>query len=291
MSPSSTLLDDIDVVPVSPVLGAEIRGIDLSRGLDDRQYERVNQALLDHRVIVFRGQDLSDDALLAFSRRFGTLDKAPPNENGKQFVPGYEEIYVISNVVEDGVAIGALGAGEASWHTDMSFLPDPPLGSVLYSLEVPPAGGDTWFLNTVLAYQSLPVDLRARVDGLSLKHDSTTNSGGFIRYGYEKPTDLATSPGTVHPLVITHPESGDRALYLGRRLNAFVVGLPIEEGEALLDELWSHVAKPEFTWAHSWRKGDLVMWDNRVTMHRRDSFDNQYRRLMHRTQIRARHKA
>ena len=138
---------------------------------------------------------------------------------------------MISNVIENGVAIGALGAGEASWHTDMSFLPDPPLGSVLYSLEVPPSGGDTWFLNMVMAYQALPADLRARVDGLSLKHDSTTNSGGFLRHGYERPTDLATSPGTVHPLVITHPESGDRALYLGRRLNAYVVGLPIEEGK------------------------------------------------------------
>ena len=93
-------------------------------------------------------------------------------------MPGYEEIYVISNLIENGVAIGALGAGEASWHTDMSFLPDPPLGSVLYSLEVPPSGGDTWFLNMVMAYQALPADLRARVDGLSLKHDSTTNSGG-----------------------------------------------------------------------------------------------------------------
>jgi taurine dioxygenase len=201
------------VIPTSPVLGAEITGIDLSRNFGDREYQFVNEALLKHRVIVLRNQNLSDDDLLAFSRRFGTLDKAPPNENGKQFVPGYEEIYVISNVIENGVAIGALGAGEASWHTDMSFLPDPPLGSVLYSLEVPPSGGDTWFLNMVMAYQVLPSDLRARVDGLSLKHDSTTNSGGFLRHGYERPTDLAISPGTIHPLVITHPESGDRALY------------------------------------------------------------------------------
>ena len=145
----------VDVIPTSPVLGAEITGIDLSRDFGDREYQFVNEALLKHRVIVLRDQNLSDDDLLAFSRRFGTLDKAPPNENGKQFVPGYEEIYVISNVIENGVAIGALGAGEASWHTDMSFLPDPPLGSVLYSLEVPPSGGDTWFLNMVMAYQAL----------------------------------------------------------------------------------------------------------------------------------------
>jgi taurine dioxygenase len=275
----------ITVAPTGGALGAEIRHADL-RAIDDGDFALIRGAWHDHLVAVFRGQELSDEDLIAFSRRFGELDWAPVQETGRRFVEGHPEIYVVSNVVEKGVPIGSLGAGEATWHTDMSYLEIPPKASMLYALEVPPAGGDTYFNNMYVAYESLPERLRRRIEGLSLKHDGTYNSGGYLRQGVTAVDDPKTSPGVYHPLVCTHPETRRRALYLGRRRNAYIGGLPLAESEALLDELWSYATRPELAWGHKWRVGDLVLWDNRSTMHRRDSFDAASRRVMHRTQIR-----
>ena len=224
---------------------------------------------------------------MAFSRRFGDLDEAPVQETGRRFVEGHPEIYVVSNVVRDGVAIGSLGSGEAVWHTDMSYLPDPPKASVLYALEVPASGGDTSFCSMYAAWDELPGPLRRRVEGLRVKHDGTYNSGGYIRQGVTPTDDPRTSPGTLHPLVYVHPESGRQALYLGRRRNAYIDGFSLDDSNALLDEIWSLATRESLTWRHRWRAGDLVLWDNRCTMHRRDAFDPAARRVMHRTQIKA----
>jgi taurine dioxygenase len=274
----------IEVKPTGAALGAEVRGVDL-RYIDAADFAAIQRAWVDHLVLLFRGQELSDDDLIAFSRRFGELDWAPIQETGRRFVEGRPEIYVISNVIEKGEPIGSLGAGEAVWHTDMSYIPDPPKASILYALEVPPTGGNTGFVNMYAAYEALPPALKRRIDGLSLKHDGTYNSGGYLRQGVEAVDDPVRSPGAVHPLVCTHPESGRRVLYLGRRRNAYITGLPLAESEALLDELWSYASRDEFTWYNHWRVGDLVLWDNRCTMHRRDPFDPDTRRIMHRTQI------
>jgi taurine dioxygenase len=274
----------IEIVATSGGVGAEIIGVDLHR-IDEPTFAAIHRAWLDHQVLLFRDQQLDDDDLIAFSRRFGDLDWAPVQENGQRFVEGRPEIYVVSNVVENGVPIGSLGAGEAVWHTDMSYLPDPPKASMLYAIEVPEQGGDTSFLNMYRALEALSASLRRRVAGLTLKHDGTYNSGGYVRQGVTPTDDPRTSPGTSHPIICTHPESGRPVLYLGRRRNAYIDGLPLAESEALLDELWSCATRDEFTWTHRWRVGDLVMWDNRCTMHRRDAFDPRQRRILHRTQI------
>jgi taurine dioxygenase len=265
-------------------LGAEIDGVDL-RKLTAAQFDALYRAWLDHLVVLVRGQFLSDDDLSAFSRRLGDLDWAPVQETGRRFVEGHPEIYVVSNVIENGVPIGSLGAGEAVWHTDMSYQEVPPKASMLYALEIPPSGGNTYFCNMYAAYESLPAALKQRIAGLSLKHDATYNSGGYVRQGLTATDDPATSPGVSHPLVITHPETNRRALYLGRRRNAYLNGLPLSESEGLLDELWSYATREKLTWSHEWRAGDLVLWDNRATMHRRDAFDPSSRRVLHRTQI------
>jgi taurine dioxygenase len=178
-----------------------------------------------------------------------------------------------------------LGAGEATWHTDMSYLTDPPKASMLYALEVPPSGGNTYFNNMYLAYETLPAEMKKQIEGRRLKHDGTYNSGGYVRQGVAAVDDPISSPGTYHPLVCTHPETKRRVLYLGRRRNAYIDGLPLAESESLLDELWRHATQDELTWFNEWRPGDLVLWDNRCTMHRRDPFDANSRRVMHRTQI------
>lgn len=285
VSPTQTGKPGVSVAPTGGALGAEIRNTDL-RAIDEGDFAVIRGAWHDHLLLVFRGQELSDDDLIAFSRRFGELDWAPVQESGRRFVEGHPEIYVVSNVVENGVPIGSLGAGEATWHTDMSYLEVPPRASMLYALEVPASGGDTYFNNMYAAYESLPEVLKRRIDGLSLKHDGTYNSGGYVRQGVTAVDDPMTSAGVSHPLVCKHPETRRRALYLGRRRNAYIGGLSLSESEALLDELWSCATRPELAWGHRWRPGDLVLWNNRCTMHRRDSFDAASRRVMHRTQVR-----
>ena len=276
--------DEIAVVPNRAALGAEITGVNL-RTLDDAGFARLLQAWHDHSVLLVRGQNLSDKDLIAFSRRLGDLDWAPIQETGRRFVEGLPEIYIVSNVTLNGEPIGSLGDGEAVWHTDMSYLEVPPKASMLYALEVPPTGGNTSFCTMYGIYDALPARLKERIAGLEIKHDGTYNSGGYLRQGVTPTDDPMTSPGAVHPLVCTHPATGRRTLYLGRRRNAYLVGLELGESEALLDELWSYVDRPEFAWEHAWRVGDFVLWDNRCTMHRRDAFDPRSRRIMHRTQV------
>jgi taurine dioxygenase len=274
----------IDVIPTGAALGAVVRGVDLT-SLDDRQFAALKRAWHQHQVILVRDQTLSDQDLVAFSRRFGDLDWAPVQETGRRFVEGLPEIYIVSNVKLNGEPIGSLGAGEAVWHTDMSYLDMPPMASTLYAREVPPSGGNTSFCSMYAIHEALPAELKRRIAGLKIKHDGTYNSGGFLRQGVTASDDPRTSPGAVHPLVCTHPDTGRQLLYLGRRRNAYLVGLELAESEDLLDELWRLVERPEFKWEHVWRVGDLVMWDNRCTMHRRDPFDDATRRIMHRTQI------
>jgi alpha-ketoglutarate-dependent taurine dioxygenase len=283
-SPRRAAARAVDVIPTGAALGAEMRGVDL-KDLDEDAFARVISAWHEHSVVLIRGQSLSDQDLIAFSRRLGDLDWAPVQENGRRFVEGLPEIYIVSNVKVNGEAIGSLGDGEAVWHTDMSYLDVPPKASMLYSLEIPPTGGNTSFCTMYGIHEALPAKLKERIAGLKIKHDGTYNSGGYVRQGVTPTDDPVTSPGAVHPLVCTHPNTGRRMLYLGRRRNAYLVGLALAESEALLDELWSHVDRPEFAWEHVWRVGDLVLWDNRCTMHRRDAFDPGSRRIMHRTQV------
>ncbi len=278
----------IAVTPLSAAVGAEISGVDLAH-LSAAEFADIEAAWNRHSVIVVRGQRLTDDDLLAFSRRFGELDPPPNQENGRMSPPGYPDVYVVSNVLDaQGQPIGALGAGEAVWHTDMSYLDVPPMASMLYALEIPPAGGNTSFVGMSAAYAALPADLKRKIEGRRIKHDGTYNSGGYLRKGVTPTDDPLQAPGAFHPAVCRHPVTGVPALYLGRRRNSCVEGLPRTESEALLDALWAHVDQAQFVYEHRWRVGDLVMWDNRTTMHRRDPFDAKARRIMHRTQIKGR---
>ena len=272
------------VRPAGAALGADIDGVDLARALSSETVAAIKQAWGDHLVLRFRGQRLSDDDLMRFSRLFGELDCAPIAAT-KDAPEGRDYIMVVSNVVENGQPIGQLGAYEAVWHTDMSYVAEPPSASALYSLEAPPSGGDTGFCNMYLAYESLPAELRRQIEGRVCRHDASRNSAGELRRGFVDAADASQTVGADHPIVRTHPVTGRKALFLGRRRNAYIPGLPLAESEALLDALWAHATKDEFTWYQQWRAGDLILWDNRCVMHRRDAFDPNARRVMHRTQI------
>ncbi|MDG2316363.1 MAG: TauD/TfdA family dioxygenase [Gammaproteobacteria bacterium] len=275
---------NLKITPINGPLGAEICGINLAN-ISDSEFEAIHLAWLDNCVILLRDQELTDQDLINFSKRLGTLDFAPVQETGRRFVKGYPEIYVISNVIENGQPIGSLGAGEAVWHTDMSYLEEPPKASMLYALEIPPIGGRTYFCNMYKALELLPNSLQTRINGLRLKHDGTYNSGGYLREGVEAIDDPVTSEGVYHPLICSHPETNRPVLYLGRRRNAYIEGLTLDESDKLLDEIWAYATHEEIAWGHKWMVGDVVLWDNRCTMHKRDSFNPETRRILHRTQI------
>ena len=274
----------ITVKKLAPALGAEVSGVDV-RNLDAAAFAAIREAWHQHLVLRFRGERLTDPELLAFSRRLGDLDPPGPNPYGKPFLGEFPEINVISNVKEGGVPIGGLGDGEAIWHCDMTYVEKPPRAAALHALEVPPGGGDTYWSNQYLAFETLPADLRQAIAGRTAVHDATYNSAGGMRKGMKDVTDPREAPGARHPLVIVHPETKRPALFLGRRRNSYIVGLELAESEALLDRLWAHATQPAFTFRQQWQPGDLILWDNRCTLHRRDAFDPAARRIMHRTQI------
>jgi taurine dioxygenase len=275
----------IKVIPSGKALTADIEGVDLREPLDDRTLQSILDAWSEHLVLRFRGQQLTDPDLERFSARLGKLDPAPMYTAGTRVNVDSDFVTVISNVKVDGKPIGDLGDGESLWHTDMSYNPIPPMASALYALEIPTSGGETGFNNMYLAYETLPETLKRRIDGLQCKHDASRNSTGGRRGDYPEVVTPKDAPGAVHPLVRTHPVTGRDALFLGRRLNAYIMGLELKDSEALLDELWAHATQDAFTWYQEWQVGDLVLWDNRCVMHRRNAFDGSQRRIMHRTQI------
>lgn len=270
----------------SRVIGVEIQNLDLAEPLDRETVAAINHALDRYLVLVIRGQRLSDRDLLAFSRNLGELDPPGPNPYGEPFLRDFPEINVISNVVEHGRPIGNLGAGEAAWHADMTYIDVPPKAAVLYALEIPASGaGDTYFASMFAAYDALPPDLKVELAGKRAVHDASRNSAGMLRRGYTEVTDVRETRGAQHPLVRTDLRSGRKALFLGRRHNSYIADMPVENSETLLDRLWAHATQQRFTMRHRWRAGDVLIWNNLAVLHRRDPFDATSRRIMHRTQI------
>ena len=274
----------IEVVPTPFPLGAEVRCGDI-RKLDDAARKVLRKAWLEHLVLLFRGQTFTPQDLVNFAKTFGDIDRAAPDsEMPEGQKPRFDpHISVVSNVVENGVRMGSLGDGEVVWHTDHSYHPIPLAASVLYAVEVPPAAGRTGFINMYQALETLPADIRKKIQGRTIKHDSTYNSAGQIRRGLSPVIDVRKGPGAIHPAIRTHPDTKHNALYLGRRPNAYINGMDVDESESLLNFLWGH-ATSQRPWFNEWKVGDVVIWDNRCVMHRREPFDPSHRRIMYRAQ-------
>ena len=267
-------------------LGGKIVDLDISNKLTQDQINFINQSWDERLVLVFKKQNLDDYKLINFSKYFGELDPPGPNPYGITFLPEFPEINVISYVKnEQGTPIGNLGDGEAVWHADMTYLQLPPKAGILYALEVPKNQGNTHFANMELAYSELPSRLKDKIDGKILIHDSAHNSAGMLRKGYSEVDNPSDTPGARHPMVITDKNTNKKLLFLGRRPHAYIIGLELEESENLLNEIWEHATQDKFTWTQQWEKGDLLMWKNLNVLHKRDAFDPNTRRVMHRTQI------
>ena len=281
---TSMLLAKAPIRPTNAALGADVDGVNLaSPSVDD--VAMLLAALRDHLVIRLRGYTLDDIAFTHLAERFGELEGSPAFSRSRAvYLPESPKMTVVSNVTEDGKPVGDHGDGELNWHTDQGFVDRPSGYTFLIAREVPPTGGNTSFANMYTAYERLPDAIRQKIARLRIKHQESHTAQGIPRPGYR---DISTSdprelPGPQHPAVRTHPDSRRKALYLGRRFGSYIPGLPLAESEAMLDLLWSNAGLPEDVWTQEWRVGDLIVWDNRCTMHRRDAFTGQGRRRMHR---------
>jgi taurine dioxygenase len=281
---ASPLVADSHIRPTQSALGADVDGLDLSAPTAS-DIATLLTALREHLVVRLRGYTLDDVAFTRLAERFGDLEGSPDFSKSRDvYVAASPKMTVVSNVTVDGKPVGDHGDGELNWHTDQGFVERPSGFTFLLAREVPPSGGDTSFANMYRAYERLSPELKQTIARLRIKHQESHTAQGIPRPGYR---DIATHdprelPGPQHPIVRTHPDSGRKALYLGRRFGAYIPGLTLAQSEAMLDELWDNAARPEDCWTQQWKVGDLIIWDNRCTMHRRDAFTGQGRRRMHR---------
>lgn len=274
----------VSVTRTGKTFVAEVEGVDLSEALDDATIEELRQAWWDHSILVLRDQHISDDQHIAFSQNFGELQGHSVKD---WLLPTHPEILVLSNRGRGGVK--PLENGGAYWHSDITYQNVPPMGSILHGLTVPPEGGDTLYADMYAAYDALDDETKELIKGRIAIHNYK------LRYlkmaeGGKRPAptaeQLAEWQDVEHPIVLNHPDSGRKALFVNEGFTMAIKGLDKGESDALLQRLYEHSANPDFIYAHKWRTDDIVMWDNRCTMHRATSYDaEKHERTMHRTTI------
>ena len=270
-----------DVLRLGTALGAERRGGDLSKPLDDATVRFIEDAWHAHLVIVLRGQTLDTAAQVAFGSRLGAL--APTRKSNRVRETEHEAIMYISNRRENGQYIDQLPDGEMQFHIDQCYIEVPPKATILYSMNIPSAGGDTLFSNNYLAYESLPESINARIAGRKAVNVYDYANAGTIKTRDTRFSDDA--PRFSHPVVRTHPATRRKCLFVNRLMTTAIEGLESAESDDILETLFAAIERPDHVWAHSWRVGDVLMWDNRCTSHARQDFPAQELRLMRRLTV------
>lgn len=274
----------VDIRPLSDALGAEIIGLDLSQPIDDGTFEKVHRAHLEHLVLVFRDQRITPQQQIDFSRRFGPLDQHPADD---AVLPDLPEILLVSTRRENGQYVG-IPDGGPMWHSDLAYRPRGSVGSMLYAIEVPEAGGNTGFKNMYKAYDTLPGHLKKSLDGRRAVFLAGRNN---TKRNFIRPLNKAQkerTPAIAHPVVRIHPETGRKAIFANPQHTVAIEGMEESESDALLAALFDHCDRPEFSYSHIWRQRDLTFWDNRCVQHIADHSrldDPGYIRHMHRTTI------
>lgn len=270
--------EKLSVTKLSDALGAEIRGVDLSQPVSDDVFEQIMAAWLDHILIVFPDQHLTNEQHIAFSRRFGTLEVHPSRKHNVKDNP---ELLLLTNRKDAAGNYVSLRDGGSIWHSDLSYMGEPSRCSLLYAIDVPTDGGDTEWANMYLAYETLPKDLKTAIAGLRAVHQfDLAENPRFGPPADMKPGDLkgsiwekkseavkARTPAVTHPVVRTHPITGRKALFVSRRFTTHIADMDADEGEALLLALFDHAERPEHIYHHRWSVNQLLLWDNRCTVH------------------------
>lgn len=268
----------VSVQRLAETFCGEVSGVDLRRP-GSADIAAIKSAWLAHKVLVFHDQDLEEDELVTFAGQLGDVEIHLRQTRTR----GRREVMLVSNKKENGQPIGRLGNQELNWHMDQIFMAEPTAGTLLYAVEVPPEGGDTWFCDLGAAYEALPPALKDTVGGRRAIHSAATADR---RVGIHLTDEQrARAPEIAHPLVRTHPLGGGKALYFSLNHTARLDGWSEEDSLPLLDELRRHATNPRFVYVHHWRVGDLVLWDNAATMHRRDPFPDHHARLMRRVGV------
>lgn len=274
-----------EIRPFDAPLGAEVLGLDLARPLPPGAFDRLHQAHVAHHVLVFREARFTPAEQVRFSALWGPLQRHVLHQFA---LPGQPEVLVVSNIVEDGRPIG-LGDAGLFWHSDLSYKERPSLGSFLHAQELPATGGDTLFANQHRAYATLPAALRHAIDGRRAEHSYLKQYAELQRRSPWRPdlsaSQLAQVPAVTHPVVRTHPDSRRPALFVSEHFTTRIVGLPADESDALLAELFTHSTDPRFVYRHRWQAGDLVFWDNRSLQHLAAGCPDDQRRRLYRTTI------
>ena len=268
----------MEIVQLSSGLGAEIRGVDVSRTLDEATFARIRDAWHEHLVIVLRGQDLDEEAQVRFAERFGPLSPIHTEHHS----PTNKAVMYIGNRKKDGRLVGALPLGEMQFHSDQCYKERPAMGTMLYAIEIPGEGGNTLFANAYKAYEVLPAEVKRRIDGRKAVQVYDYGGGVLDRKHMVKPEEGVSF---VHPVARTHPATRRKALYVNRLMTHHIEGLPHEESERLLALMFETIERPEFVYEHRWRVGDLVLWDNRCTLHARRDFNPEENRWLRRVTI------
>lgn len=276
----------VGIRPLSRAAGAEVTGLDLTRPPAPEVLSSLHKALGENGILLFRDADLTPEQHIAFSRAFGPLET---HVVGEFNLAGHPEIFIVSNVKEEGKLKGAVYAGQY-WHSDLSYMAKPSMGSLLLCQEMPEIGGDTMWANMYLAYETLSDTMKGFLDGLKAIHDYSHAYDTYFAHLKERPPltaeQRAKTPPVVHPMVRTHPVTGRKALYVNPGFTTGIVDMPKEESQPILGFLFRHATRPEFIYRHKWRVHDMIFWDNRCTMHYALSdYDFSVRRHMHRTTV------
>ncbi|MED5607908.1 MULTISPECIES: TauD/TfdA family dioxygenase [Pseudomonas] len=284
-APQETPIEPFAIIPLDAPLGAEVRGLDARQPLTPEQILAIRQAHREHHILIFRDQQLDDEQYLRFATLFGAVFQPPADvpvlssgADGKA-----PDIVKVANTGD-----GELGNFALPAHVDHQWTPLPSSGSFLYALEVPNSGGETHFTNLALAYESLDEATRQEIDGLRLINYNpfvrlkNGYAGGFVTY---RTPDIEPIQGTEHPLVRTHPESGKRVLYLSVHTEVEIPGHEPQQGKALIERLRAHLQRPELSYTHKWKVGDIVWWDNQATLHGRNAFPASERRRLKRISL------
>lgn len=281
-------LPKLSMRPLSPAIGIEVEGIGLSRPLDRSTIEAIRAAWHEHAVLLFRNQTISEDDQARYGGYFGTLTDMTGNAGGpKDKQKHHPAVIFISNVREDGTLIGTLPDGEVYFHSDRAYTPDPPIATMLYAMEIPRVGGDTLFANMYSAYDALPQAIKERIEGLRALnvYDLTYSADGAAA---KRMTTLRpNAPSTLHPMVKVHPATGRKVLFVNRLMTYSIEGLASAESDELLNYLFDHQEQRRFVYEHVWTVGDVLLWDNRCTLHARTDFNASERRLLRRMTVQA----
>ncbi len=280
----------IEFHPLSDALGAEVTGINVADNHSDETIAKIHDGWLQHKILLFRGQNLTPERQKTFAQRFGTLYISPLNS--RAWIPEHPEVIVFSNIQVDGEDIGARpdrSFGDA-WHSDFSYMPEPAGGSLFFAKEIPAGGGDdTWYANLTKAYNDLPLKTKNKLEGLRWKYDHLVTAKRHAHdYKPETESKRDEMPSVSHPFVRTHPETGEKVLFVGilDTREASVEGMLENEGIEFLDEMKTYATQPKYTYTHKWQAGDAILWDNRCTMHRGSIFpDSNGRRLCYRVTL------